>query len=67
MKLDKSISRRKFLGQALAATAAFAIVPRHVLGGKGHTPPSETTTHAIIGDDEANRLADQPMRAPWHL
>jgi len=21
----------------------------------------------FIGDDEANRLADQPMRAPWHL
>ena len=21
----------------------------------------------FVGDDEANRLADQPMRAPWHL
>jgi hypothetical protein len=21
----------------------------------------------IVGDDEANRLANQPMRAPWHL
>ncbi len=21
----------------------------------------------IVGDDEANRLVDQPMRAPWHL
>jgi hypothetical protein len=21
----------------------------------------------FIGDEEANRLADQPMRAPWHL
>ncbi|MFW6161923.1 MAG: hypothetical protein ACODAJ_04090 [Planctomycetota bacterium] len=21
----------------------------------------------IIGDDEANRLVNQPMRAPWHL
>ena len=21
----------------------------------------------VIGDEEANRLADQPMRAPWHL
>jgi len=21
----------------------------------------------IIGDDEANRLINQPMRAPWHL
>lgn len=21
----------------------------------------------IVGDEEANRLVDQPMRAPWHL
>jgi hypothetical protein len=21
----------------------------------------------IVGDDEANRLVYQPMRAPWHL
>jgi len=21
----------------------------------------------VIGDPEANRLVDQPMRAPWHL
>ncbi len=24
-------------------------------------------THYFIGDDGANRLVDQPMRAPWHL
>lgn len=24
-------------------------------------------TFRFIGDDEANRLAEQPMRAPWHL
>ncbi len=21
----------------------------------------------IVGDEEANRLVSQPMRAPWHL
>jgi myo-inositol 2-dehydrogenase/D-chiro-inositol 1-dehydrogenase len=21
----------------------------------------------FIGDDEANRLVDEPMRAPWHM
>ncbi len=21
----------------------------------------------FVGDEEANRLVDQPMRAPWHL
>ena len=29
------ISRRQFLGGTAAATAAFTIVPRHVLGGPG--------------------------------
>ena len=24
-------------------------------------------TQRFVGDDEANRLVDQPMRAPWHL
>jgi predicted dehydrogenase len=42
------ISRRKLLGASLAATA-FTIVPRHVLGGPGHVPPSEKTTIAGIG------------------
>jgi len=41
-------SRRTFLG-GLAAGAAFAIVPRHVLGGRGYVPPSEKTTLACIG------------------
>ena len=41
-------SRRKFLG-GLAAGATFTIVPRIVLGGKGHVPPSEKTTLALIG------------------
>jgi len=27
----------------------------------------DPVTQRFIGDDEANRLADQPMRAPWHL
>ena len=38
-------SRRGFL----AGTAAFTIVPRHVLGGPGHTAPSDTFGVALIG------------------
>ena len=38
---NKNISRRKFLGSTAAAVSAFTIVPRHVLGGAGYTPPSE--------------------------
>ncbi len=45
---DRKISRRDFLGGAAAATA-FMIVPRHVLGGPGHTPPSEKLNIAGIG------------------
>ena len=44
----KGISRREFMGAA-AATAAFTIVPRHVLGGPVHLPPSETLNIAGIG------------------
>jgi len=32
-----------------AAVAAFTIVPRYVLGGRGYTAPSETIHHAVIG------------------
>jgi len=42
------ISRRDFLG-GTAAITAFTIVPRHVLGGPAHTPPSEKVTLAGIG------------------
>ncbi len=42
------ITRREFLGTAASVTA-FAIVPRHVLGGPGKTPPSEKLNIAGIG------------------
>jgi predicted dehydrogenase len=42
------LSRRQFLGGA-AAAAVFTIVPRHVLGGTGRTPPSEKLNVACIG------------------
>lgn len=45
----EGMSRRHFLATTAAATAAFTIVPRHVLGGPGYTPPSENINLAIIG------------------
>ncbi len=42
------INRRGFLGTT-AATGLFQIVPRRVLGGPGHTPPSEKLNIAGIG------------------
>ena len=43
------MNRRKFLAGATAASAAFTIVPRSVLGGPSHTPPSEKLNIAGIG------------------
>ncbi len=43
-----TVSRRTFLRHT-AAAAAFTVVPRHVLGGAGHAPPSEKLNIAGIG------------------
>src|SRR5688572_1027900 len=42
------ISRRKFVANVAATTAAVTIVPRHVLG-KGYTAPSDRLNIAGIG------------------
>ena len=42
------MSRRGFLG-GLAAGAAFAVVPRHVVAGSGELPPSEKLNIAGVG------------------
>jgi len=47
-KHSHAISRRSFLSGSAAATA-LTIVPRHVLGGPGELPPSETLGGALIG------------------
>ena len=47
MKATQQVSRRDVL-RAAATTAAFTIVPRHVLG-QGQTPPSEKLNIAGIG------------------
>ena len=41
--------RRKFLKSVALSTAAFTIVPRHVLGGTGFTAPSDTVNIAVVG------------------
>ncbi len=46
--MPSKINRRKFVG-ASAATAALSVVPRHVLGGAGHTAPSDKINLAHIG------------------
>jgi len=48
---ETRLNRRDFLrtSAAGAALAGFVTVPRHVLGGAGHTPPSEKVNLACIG------------------
>ena len=61
-------TRQKPGGHAEAAHRAATIL--HLaniairVGRKIHYDPVK---EQIIGDDEANRLVNQPMRAPWHL
>jgi len=43
------ISRRRFISGAVGTIGAFTIVPRHVLGRPGHTPPGEKLNIAGIG------------------
>ena len=49
MKNENLINRRKFLKRTVLSAAAFTIIPRHVLGGKGYLAPSDELTKAIIG------------------
>jgi len=48
MNPHSKLTRRQAL-KGLAALATIQIVPRHVVGGPGHTPPSEILTEGIIG------------------
>lgn len=45
----KGITRRNFIGTTALATAAFTIIPRHVLGGQGFVAPSDKLNVACIG------------------
>ena len=45
----KKITRREFMGRSVTAAAGFMIIPRHVLGGKGHKAPSDTLNIANVG------------------
>jgi myo-inositol 2-dehydrogenase/D-chiro-inositol 1-dehydrogenase len=49
MNKQRLFTRRSFLKTSIASMASVAIVPRHVLGGPGFTPPSEILTRAVIG------------------
>ena len=70
-KNDKSLSRRNFIGKVGAATAAFTVIPRHVMAGSGYMQPSDTLNVAFIGlgmrgSKEVQKICppDNPIVAP---
>src|SRR6187397_3090080 len=49
MKKKRHINRREFVKNTAAATVAFTIIPRNVLGGNGFIAPSDKLNIAYIG------------------
>jgi predicted dehydrogenase len=47
--MKKSIDRRSFITRSAVAGAGMVVVPRHVIGGKGYTAPSDKLNIAAIG------------------
>ena len=48
-KESKNLSRRNFLGTVGAATAAFTIIPNHVMAGRGYQQPSDMVNVVGVG------------------
>ena len=49
MNSRRRFTRRSFLTTSIASLTTLTILPRHVYGGPGVTPPSEILTRAVIG------------------
>src|SRR6476646_6896018 len=46
---QNEVTRRSFVAGTDGAAFGAMVVPRHVLGGAGYLPPSETVNVAIVG------------------
>ncbi|MFP4056927.1 MAG: Gfo/Idh/MocA family oxidoreductase [Candidatus Brocadiia bacterium] len=61
-------TRKKSAGHAEAAHRAVAALHlANIAIRMGRTIRYDPVKEQIVGDEEANRLVNQPMRAPWHL
>ena len=49
MSMQKTFSRRQFIGKSFVATAAFQVVSGHILGLNGATSPNEKLNIASVG------------------
>jgi len=45
----EKVNRRRFILRSTAAGLGLTIIPRHVMGGSGYTPPSDQLTKGIVG------------------
>jgi len=48
-KQKSTLTRREFIGSTATAAAGMLIVPRHILGGPGHTAPSDVLNIGCVG------------------
>ena len=61
-------TRRKFgLNEISSYHSVLLVNLANVAIRTGRKLRFDPKTYRFIGDEEANRLADQPMRAPWAL
>jgi myo-inositol 2-dehydrogenase / D-chiro-inositol 1-dehydrogenase len=61
-------SRKQAGGSAEAAHRAATLLHlANIAIRTGRKIQYDPAKEQIIGDEQANRLANQPMRAPWHL
>jgi myo-inositol 2-dehydrogenase / D-chiro-inositol 1-dehydrogenase len=61
-------SRKKFaLNEANGHRSATLVNLGKIAWQLGRTLKFDPVHQRFVGDDAANRLVDQPMRAPWHL
>lgn len=60
---NRGVSRRDFIGVAATTTAAFTIIPRHVLGGPGYTPPSDKLNIGCVGIGGKGHSDSQDMQS----
>jgi hypothetical protein len=58
----RRMNRRTFFNGSVAAASSFIILPRHVLGGQGHTAPSDKLNIAGIGIGGMGSADLQDMR-----
>lgn len=62
------MQRKTFIKNTLVGAAAFAIVPRHVLGGKGYIAPNDRINLGFIGNGkQARGLLNSMSRLPETL